>query len=840
MVDFKKLRSSKSKPVATNPIEIFRRLPPPPGFFDLSPAQKEVLETWYDRRSERDLVIKLPTGGGKTLLGLLIAQSILNETHDPVVYLSPTLQLVSQTLGKANEYSIPAVVYEKGEDYFPGDFLAGRSVLICTYQALFNGLSRFGAPGSKREILNVGGLILDDAHVAFSTVRDQFTLEVERSQDEEAYTTLTNMFREDFRQLGKLGTFDDVVSGVDYNILEVAYWSWQARSTPVREYLRKKSEDYLFVWPLLRDSFDYCHALISKDAFVITPICPLVDLIPTFASCPRRIFMSATIRDDSEIIRTFDASKESISKPIVSNSLAGISERMILAPELMQLDIKDIPQMLQKIAEWAAQNVGTVILVPSRFAATSWQKVATFAESSDKVEEYVKSLQEGRSRGPFVFAHRYDGIDLPDEACRLLIISGLPRGASEYEQHRHNTLLGGAALNSALAQRLEQGMGRAARGPGDYCVVIVTGKDLIRWIGHPSNMSFLTSSTRAQLQMGIEISKNVDDIKGLAETIDFCFGRDKDWIEYHAETLAESIELEQINVSALEYASVERKAFRLWRDGYLEKAVAKLDKHCQSVEDLDSQSKGWLLQFAARIAHYWGRKDKAQEFQQHAYASNRQLMRPEVTPPYVRLVQPGRQAEAIVKEIDQFFPRRGFLAEFDEVVSHLVPEASSNLFEESLRTLGLMLGFAAERPEETYNNGPDVLWLLSDDLGLVIEAKSRKKEKNALTKDQHGQLLVSIQWFQQTYPDYRYIPLSVQPSNRATKNAAAENSKVLTYTKLNELIADSRQLFAKLVESIASSDELAIQCEQLLHSTKLRPEKLTQYYLESFVVENER
>jgi len=245
MVDFKQLRAAKAKPVAIDPIEIFRRLPPPPGFFDLSPAQKEVLETWFKRRDELDLVIKLHTGGGKTLVGLLIAQSILNETREPVVYLSPNLQLVSQILDKADEYSIPAVTYDKEEYFFPDDFLAGESVLVCTYQALFNGRSRFGAPGSKREVLDVGGLILDDAHVAFSTVREAFTISVKRSKDEEAYITLTNMFRDDFRQFDKLGTFDDVVSGGDYNILEVPYWSWHARATQVREYLRKKPDDYL-------------------------------------------------------------------------------------------------------------------------------------------------------------------------------------------------------------------------------------------------------------------------------------------------------------------------------------------------------------------------------------------------------------------------------------------------------------------------------------------------------------------------------------------------------------------------------------------------------------------
>jgi len=52
----------------------------------LRPEQNEVLETWYDRRNETDLVIKQNTGGGKTLTGLLIAQSSLHEGVGPAIY----------------------------------------------------------------------------------------------------------------------------------------------------------------------------------------------------------------------------------------------------------------------------------------------------------------------------------------------------------------------------------------------------------------------------------------------------------------------------------------------------------------------------------------------------------------------------------------------------------------------------------------------------------------------------------------------------------------------------------------------------------------------------------
>lgn len=836
MVDFGKLRAAKKQSPILDPSEIFRRLPKPSGINDLYTSQAQVLESWHKRRNENDLVIKLPTGGGKTLVGLLIAQSILNETSEPVLYLAPTRQLVQQTLTKAHEYSIPAVAYQNGERDFPEEFLAGKSVLICTYQALFNGLSRFGVRGSAN-IVHVAGIILDDSHVAFSSVRDSFTLEVEKSKHPNDYEFLTNVFRNDFKELGRLGTFDDVVGGIDYStVLEVPYWSWYAKSDQVQEYLRSKSDSYKFEWPFLRDTLNYCHCLVSKKSFVTTPVFPLVDLIPTFANCQRRIFMSATIGDDSAIIRTFGAAYESTAKPIVSNSLAGVSERMILAPEMMRFPTSDIPRMLHTIAQSVVKsiNAGVVILVPSAVAAKPWEEVATFADSTESVAESVKELQDGTSYGPFVFANRYDGIDLPNQSCRLLILSDLPGGASEYDRYRASTFMGGNVLNTSLAQRIEQGMGRGARGTSDFCVVIITGRKLIAWISRSGNTKFLTSSTRAQLEMGINISKDITDRKSLGTTMKQCFQRDKEWTEYHAETLAELDKPDQIDINGLQLAEAERKAFSLWRDGYFDKAIAKLQKYIQEGMEIDQQSKGWLSQFIARIAYYHEKKDIAQEFQQQAYAQNRDLMRPQVLPPYITLLKPGKQAEAIVARITSFRFRRGYIADFDEEVSHLVPEASSNQFEQALAELGSMLGFSTERPDNVYGKGPDVLWLLNDNLGLVIEAKSRKNHDNALTKEQHGQLLNAFEWFKEKYPTYTGIRVSLHPNVLATKSTVTGETKALTFDKLRELITDARKLLEELCESTLQGDELVIRCEQLLITSPLNSRSLVTHYLLPF------
>lgn len=835
MVDFKKLKSKKTKPKSIDPTEIFRRLPKPEGINDLYTSQTEILQKWFERRNERDTVLKLHTGGGKTLVGLLMAKSTQNETGEPVLYLAPTTQLVQQTLEKADKLGIPAVPYVTGKP-LDDDFVNGKAIMVGTYKALFNGKSKFGLRGEANP-QKVAAVILDDAHAAFSVVRDSFTLEVKTKDNYSRYSELVDLFRKSFKDIDKLGTLEDIVSGSDYSILEVPYWAWHEQLDAVREQLKSDSDKYGLVWPLLRDQLHLCHALVSKEAFTITPILPLVNAFPTFYEAPRKIYMSATIADDSEIIRTFDANPDSIKKALQSRSLAGISERMILIPELMSFEFEQ--EHGERIIKWVAdkKEVGSVVLVSSDKAAEAWSEVATVAKGSKEVESLVTQLQEEKIRGPVVFANRYDGIDLPGDSCRILLMNGLPSGTSNYELFRASALYGGTTIHRMLAQRIEQGIGRGARGAGDHCVILLVGSDISSWVAKDANFRFLTSATRAQLDMGIEVSKEIESVKDLAQTIQRSIDRDKDWTEYHAETLAELVDEDESNDFHFTQAKVERKAVNLWNDGYHEQAIAKLEQVVNNEKQAsDIQMRGWFQQLAARIANRWGNTDRALDLQRQAFANNRNLIRPKILPPYRPLSIPGPQARAIAQKIGGYRLRQGYLQSFEEVVANLHQDATANRFEQALCDLATMIGLSSER-HDLDGEGPDVLWLLPERVGFVIEAKSRKKEKNALTKEQHGQLLVAAEWFANEYPGYECVRVSVHPKNQATRSAVAGASHALTYEKLMSLVSDARLLLSSLSESQLDTEMLEAECNRLLESSNLRSDRIANNYLVPFDVQ---
>jgi len=834
MVDFRKLREAKAKPRPNNPRDIFNALPKPPGINDLYASQAEVLEAWYPRREEKDVVVKLHTGGGKTLVALLMAQSVMNETGEPVLYLAPTNQLVEQVLAQSKEYGIDAVPYAKGQS-LSAEFHDGKAVLVGAYETLFNGRSKFGVRGSGQEIVKVGAIILDDAHVALSSVREAFTLNISAKDHKEAYTELADRFRPAFKEVGRSGAFTDIINGKDFGVIEVPSWAWHRKLDGVQQYLSGKVDDIdAFVWPFLRDNLGVCHCLFSKSAISITPLFPPVDILPTFNDANRRIYMSATIADDSEIVRAFGASQKAIINPITSTSLAGVGERMILVPGLMKLGTPILP-MVKKIAAKLAENKrGVAILTPSGATAKEWTDVADYPEKTSAVSEKVAAMQLGESYGPLVLANRYDGIDLAGNACRFLVMDNLPQGTTNYDVFRMN-VVADAAVNSLLAQRIEQGIGRGTRGGADYCVIMLIGSKLVGWIGRKKNLDFLTASTRVQLKMGQEVSEAVTTRKEVFETILKCLKRDSDWIAYHASELADAAHAPPIDQVALRVAAGERRAFKLQRLGQYEKALAVIEElMADEALEADAQRRAWLAASAARIAYQMEDDDKGQKLQTTAFSVNNNHSPPRTRPAYVARLTPGKQSTAIVKRLAEYDQRAAILADFDETISDLVPEASASRYEEALAALGRFLGFDAERPEKVHKAGPDVLWRTDDAFDFVIEAKSRKKEENPLYKTDHAQLLEAEHWFKQNYPDREAVRVSALPEAVAEEKATPVGSFAFRLDDVTKVVSALKGVLVELVGASGEPEVLREQCEAALIKAKLKPEAIRKTFMKPF------
>jgi len=101
--------------------------------------------------------------------------------------------------------------------------------------------------------------------------------------------------------------------------------------------------------------------------------------------------------------------------------------------------------------------------------------------------------------GVVVIVNRYDGIDLPDEACRLLIIDSLPFAYSGIERREAVALRDSEAMVTRQLQRLEQGMGRGVRSRDDRCAVLLLGPRLTQLVARADVADRLSAATRGSL-----------------------------------------------------------------------------------------------------------------------------------------------------------------------------------------------------------------------------------------------------------------------------------------------------------------------------------------------------
>jgi replicative superfamily II helicase len=177
MVDFAKRVGNAVTTKQLEPTKIYDSLDRASDKGPLRPAQAAILAEWHSsHRSSRDLVVKLQTGQGKTLIGLLMLQSKLNEGQGPAVYLCADRFLVQQTVKQATDFGIKNVV----DDPESEAFRSGRAILINTVDKLFNGLSQFKL---KTQSIPVGVVLLDDAHACVDSIRQAFSISLPRTHE---------------------------------------------------------------------------------------------------------------------------------------------------------------------------------------------------------------------------------------------------------------------------------------------------------------------------------------------------------------------------------------------------------------------------------------------------------------------------------------------------------------------------------------------------------------------------------------------------------------------------------------------------------------------------------
>lgn len=841
MVDFRDRVGTRAAAKVIDPIKLYNSLDRASDKGPLRPAQERILREWQaNRRGDRDVILKLHTGQGKTLLGLLMLQSKLNEGAGPALYLCPNHFLVNQTVEQAMQFGVRCVT---ATDSLPDDFTECRAILVTVVHKLFNGLTKFGIDARS---LPVGSVLVDDAHACIDAIKDQFviTLRREKPNESTARDEIVALFESDLRSQGD-GSFEDILGNNPHAYLPVPYWAWWDKTGEVARILSRHAgtEAVRFVWPLLKDSLRHTLCLVSGTRVVITPHLVSLDQFGSYSGASHRIFMSATVTDDSFLVKGLGLSRDTVQRPLVDPEERWSGEKMVLLPSAIDSALSRSAIVEEFAKPNAARTFGVVALVPSGQRCADWATYGARIVDKDSIDRAVADLRNRGYSRAVVIANYYDGIDLPDNTCRILIIDSRPFAEDLLERYVEDRRRGSKLVFGRIARSVEQGMGRAVRGEKDYCVIILTGPDLMRALQAPGQREFFSDQTRKQIEIGREITELAkEEIESGAKPaaaafdglIKQCLQRDAGWKAWYAEQM-NSMESHgrPTRADLLGIFGAEVEAERLFQNGRHDRAVEAI-QGLLDARDFPEAERGWYLQEIARY-RYPASVAQADEDQRHAHSMNRNLLRPKDGMVFskVSTLTPERRTERIrawLADQDNF---ESVAAQVEAILTNLSFGISADRFEQALKELASVLGFESDRPDKEWKEGPDNLWGLRDNQYLLFECKSEVELTRAeVNKRESDQMNRSSAWFNRRYPGATVTRILIIPTRRVSTGAAFNDAVMIAGKRqLERLVKNVRGFFGEF-RTVDLRDLSVDKINQHLRVHKLTVDDLVTEYCE--------
>lgn len=701
--------------------------------------QGDVIRAYAEKHQHTpDLALELPTGTGKTVPGLLIAEWVRRKGEGPVLYATPTKQLAKQVVAAAKREGVPVALligsHTKWDLAAATAVEAGEAVGITTYSAIFNSNPHVPVPRL---------IVFDDAHAGEQFVGHEYGVNIRRHENEEAY-------------LAVLATLKPFLSGLLIQRLEGAPdpgAHHQVRLiVPAVEpdalakldaTLARLPKPHKFEHAMVRSGLASCLVYLSYSGIQIRPMIPPTFENKVFTQAGQRIYLSATLGSGGELERAFGR-REIVRMPLPGKTPPRSGRRLFVFPDLVAGgDGDSLTKRIVGLTNKAlVLSQDTVDRARAAAEALAGEGVPVFGK--EELEAQGLEAFAEADTGVLGLANRYDGMDLPDHACRVVVLAGKPDAVGLQEKFLSERAEANAALAERIRTRIVQGAGRSTRGPNDFAVVVVRGTDITKYFSRPENISALEPEIQAEVQFGWANSRGADP-DDVIENVTTFLAQDKGWRESGEEMVAEfreeAVKIEPSAAQPLgEAAPLEVEA---WQLAYSGDWIAASEKLREAVVQVGSEAtrgyRGLLLYIAGVWLHLGARDEtdraRARELIREAgLAANRGTwLREMLSLPAADEVELAPVDVVAVNEIVARLRGRlrvsAIKTELAEMQAALSQEEAER-YERGLITLGKYLGAAASKPKGQARC--DAAWEWGTSLWLAVEAKSEEHDDGLL------------------------------------------------------------------------------------------------------------
>ena len=315
-------------------------------FKKLRPAQSHILDKYNAFENKADVAIELPTGAGKTLIALLIAEA-WRQNGSKAAILSANKTLARQMQQEAAALKIPSALMEgRRVDIPAADIRAyqrASKIAIMNYWVYFN---------QNPAIDPADLLVMDDAHLAEHCLHSLFSVQIGRHAHEALFKTIVSEVQGRFSEYSVLsdslapssstsGTPPELLSFIDQDTISDRLKEIIDASAEI-----KTDTDLAFRWKRMRNSLRETNLYFGVDQVWIRPyIYPLIGF-SHYQDTKQRLYVSATIGDPGDLCRRLGV--RPIAKiPVDPEHSQKTAGRRLVVMNRLEEQESDIPHRLE-------------------------------------------------------------------------------------------------------------------------------------------------------------------------------------------------------------------------------------------------------------------------------------------------------------------------------------------------------------------------------------------------------------------------------------------------------------------------------------------------------------
>lgn len=485
------------------PVELYRELPRRLASVpELWAHQAETLKKYTSCADKPDIAIELPTGTGKTLVGLLIAEWTLRKRHSRVIYACPTQQLARQVADAAYNEGIGTALLIGRHDQWKTQaqyrYEAAEAIAVTTYSSIFN---------SNPHLLDSDLILFDDAHAGEQYVGEAYAVDLNRKHNPDEYKKVLDAIAPalDSGFLERLRADQP-----DHTIHDSVRMVLPLRQTDMvhelNDILMELSAPHKYRYSMIQEGIPSCLVYVAYSGILIRPYLPPTHQNSLFTNARQRIYLSATLGGGGELERAFGRPEIIRLKQPDGSPAPRNGRRFFVFPEYVENT--DVTTLSRDIVKSAGK---ALILAPRTERAMNDAQLLAQPEwpvlGIDNVRESMTHFT-GLEHGVCGLAARYDGLDLPGDSCRLVVLDEVPEHGNLQERFLQSRSRAGVALATRVRTRVVQGAGRCTRGPNDTALVLVRGRELSRYLNRPEVLDALDTELQAEIRFGTENSRN--------------------------------------------------------------------------------------------------------------------------------------------------------------------------------------------------------------------------------------------------------------------------------------------------------------------------------------------